>query len=182
MAAGLELLGAAEDPGLTVRGVCKESGLIARYFYESFDDVDALAVAVHEHVIEDLVTHTLERLAHAGADSDEQLRFALSAIIDHLAEDPRRGRVLFLAPLAMPALMARRPAIVTMFAGLVRTEASEYVDLPEDTAEIAARFLVGGFGEVLTAWQDGSLDVTREDLVERCFLMFRGIVEALVPS
>jgi len=181
MASGLELLGSADDAGLTVRGVCKESGLIARYFYESFDDIDALAVALHDQVITDLVAHALGRLGTAGADPDAQLRTGLEAIIEHLADDPRRGRVLFVAPLTMPVLVARRPETVTMFAGLLRAQATEFVDLSDSSFETTARFLVGGFGEVLTSWQDGTLDVTQDELVERCYVMFRGIVDAVAP-
>jgi len=179
LAAGLDLLGASDDPGLTVRGVCKESGLIARYFYESFADTDALAVAVHKQVIADLVAHALGRLAAADEDEETRLRTGLEAIVEHLAEDPRRGRVLFIAPLTTPVLVARRPEIVTMFAGLLRAQAGEFVQLSEAAFETTARFLVGGFGEVLTSWQDGTLDLSQAELVDRCFVMFRGIVAAV---
>ncbi len=181
LGAGLDLLGAADDPGLTVRGVCKEAGLIARYFYESFADTDALAVAVHDQVITELVTHALGRLAPTGADEKERLRIGLEAIVEHLAEDPRRGRVLFVAPLTTPVLVARRPEIVTMFAGLLRAQADEFVQLTDAAFETTARFLVGGFGEVLTAWQDGTLAVSQEELLELCFQMFGGIVAAVDP-
>ena len=38
--AGLDLLGADDVGAVTVRGVCRQAGLTARYFYESFESVD----------------------------------------------------------------------------------------------------------------------------------------------
>lgn len=180
LAAGVELLG-AEEPSLTVRGVCKQSGLIARYFYENFSDTDALAVAVHEQVITDLVTDALTQLADVEAEPESQLRVGLTAIVNHLAADSRRGRILFVAPLTQPALVARRPEVVSMFAGLLRTQAGEFVELPEAQFDSTARFLVGGFGEVLTSWQDGSLTMSQDDVIEQCITLFRGIVATVIP-
>ena len=41
--AGLTILGSDADPSeLTVRGVCRQAGITARYFYESFNDKDDL--------------------------------------------------------------------------------------------------------------------------------------------
>ena len=50
VAAGVELLGGAAGPALTVRAVCRESGLTERYFYESFADRDEFVRAVYDHV------------------------------------------------------------------------------------------------------------------------------------
>ena len=42
MDAALEVLGSDDGGALTVRGVCREAKLTARYFYESFDSADDL--------------------------------------------------------------------------------------------------------------------------------------------
>ena len=53
--AGLSILGAESEPeGLTVRGVCRNAGVAARYFYESFTDKDEFVGAVFDWVIADL--------------------------------------------------------------------------------------------------------------------------------
>ncbi|HET9877585.1 MAG TPA: TetR/AcrR family transcriptional regulator, partial [Mycobacterium sp.] len=51
--AGLGLLGAdrPQRTELTVRGICREAGLTARYFYESFADKDEFVSAVFDWVI-----------------------------------------------------------------------------------------------------------------------------------
>ena len=40
IAAGVTLLGSRGGPALTVRAVCRATGLTERYFYESFTDRD----------------------------------------------------------------------------------------------------------------------------------------------
>ena len=45
MDAALEVLGSDDGGALTVRGVCREAKLTARYFYESFDSADDLVAA-----------------------------------------------------------------------------------------------------------------------------------------
>src|SRR3954471_22947818 len=53
--AGLSILGSGSaDEVLTVRGVCRQAAVAARYFYESFADKDALVGAVFDWVIDDL--------------------------------------------------------------------------------------------------------------------------------
>ncbi|AXT85447.1 TetR/AcrR family transcriptional regulator [Aeromicrobium sp. A1-2] len=172
--AGLDLLGSADEgSALTVRGVCTRAGLVARYFYEGFADSDALAVAVYEQVVQDLVEDALAALTDAPADDREQIRFGLSAIIDHLADDPRRGRLMFTTAVTHPALAAKRLEMMRMFAGLLATQAQSFYDTdPSSRLDAVARFLVGGFGETLTAWQHGDLDLSQEDLVEVCLELF----------
>ena len=59
LTAGLDLLGAAPTPGdLTVRAICAQSGLAARYFYENFTDKDAFVSAVFDWVVADIAATT----------------------------------------------------------------------------------------------------------------------------
>src|SRR5690242_12208968 len=48
--AGVQLLGSAGGPALTVRAVCREAALTERYFYESFADRDEFVRAVYDDV------------------------------------------------------------------------------------------------------------------------------------
>src|ERR1700758_2951732 len=57
--AGLSILGSEAGPeAATVRGVCRRSGVSARYFYESFSDRDNLVGTVCAWVIADLAATT----------------------------------------------------------------------------------------------------------------------------
>lgn len=94
--AGLALLGAEDgEPNLTVRGACKQAGLAARYFYESFEDRDALAVAVFDHVVSEIAATTLAAVKAAEPDPRAKSAAGLRAIVRLIAGDPRRGRLLF---------------------------------------------------------------------------------------
>ncbi len=179
--AGLDLLGSPDDSvSLTVRGVCAQAGVVARYFYESFTDSDALAVAVYERVITHLVDETLEALSTSPHEEQQRIRTGVSAIIAHLAEDPRRGRLIFNTALTHPALVAQRLEMVRMFAGLLAAQAESFYET-ERTARLdaIARFLVGGFGETLTAWLQGDLDLTQDELVDLCVGLFASSAASL---
>lgn len=170
--AGLELLG-SETSSLTVRGACKQAGLVARYFYENFADGDALAVAVFEDVIQGIVDTTLAALADAPDDEREQIHIGLSTIVGYIAADPRRGRLLFGTAAIHPALVQKRLETSRMFAGLLALQAQAYYGVERTpNLDAVSRFLVGGLGETLTAWQNGDLDLSQEELVELCIDLF----------
>src|SRR5688572_6780726 len=69
LAAGLELLGTEGHGGTTVRGVCREAGLTPRYFYESFEDLDALLLAVFDRIVAEASATVLEAIAAAPAEA-----------------------------------------------------------------------------------------------------------------
>lgn len=179
--AGLDLLGSPDDSvALTVRGVCAQAGVVARYFYESFADSDALAVAVYERVNQNLVADTLAAMAASPNEEQEQIRTGLSAIVAHLVADPRRGRLIFGTALSHPALAPKRLEMARMFAGLLATQAESFYET-DRTARLdaIARFLVGGFGETLMAWQHGDLDLSQDELVDLCVALFASSAASL---
>jgi AcrR family transcriptional regulator len=51
MDAAFQLLGTEGWSGTSVRAVCQGARLNPRYFYESFDDLDALVIAVYDRVV-----------------------------------------------------------------------------------------------------------------------------------
>ncbi len=179
--AGLDLLGSPDDAvSLTVRGVCAQAGVVARYFYESFPDSDALAVAVYERVISHLVDETLAALTTAPDDMQERIRTGLGAIVSHLAADPRRGRLIFTTALSHPALATKRLEMARMFAGLLAAQAESFYETDRSPRlDAIARFLVGGFGETLTAWQHGDVDLTQDQLVDLCVALFASSAASL---
>lgn len=179
--AALDLLTAeGSDAALTVRGVCGHAGLATRYFYESFADRDALAVAVYEHVVSEIATTTLEALAEAGSeDPATMVRVGLANVVRRIAEDPRRGRLLFAPSLANPVLAAQRSRSTTLFADLLGGQAREvYPELDETVLGLVSQFAVGGLAQALTAWLDGTLELSEEALVEHSAELFLALARA----
>src|SRR5438034_2398782 len=93
MDAGLELIGTEGWSGTSVRAVCREAALTPRFFYESFADLDALAVAVFDDISVQATAAILEAVTDAPAEPAAQARAAIATFVDELTEDPRRARV-----------------------------------------------------------------------------------------
>ena len=106
--AGLSLLGAdrPDAADLTVRKICRQAGVTARYFYESFADKDEFVAAVFDWVIADLAATT--QAAVAAAPSEEQTRAGMANIVRTIGGDPRVGRLLFSAQPANAVLYLSR--------------------------------------------------------------------------
>ncbi|NIJ12052.1 AcrR family transcriptional regulator [Saccharomonospora amisosensis] len=175
--AGLELLGAAEgEPNLSVRGVCRQSGLATRYFYESFADRDALVAAVYDHVVQGLAAATLAAVEAAPHDARQKVRAGLGRLVRYVAEDPRRGRLLFSPALGGSVLAARRAESARLFVRLLGLQAREFYGI-DDSARLAvvSELLVGGLAQVLTAWLGGALSLSEEEIVEQCTEVFVGV-------
>ncbi|WP_163504962.1 TetR/AcrR family transcriptional regulator [Fodinicola acaciae] len=173
--AGLELLGAAEETALTVRGVCQRAGLATRYFYESFADRDALAEAVFDKVITDIAQTALHAVTEAPPEAEAKVRAGLSAIVRTVADDPRRGRLLFATSLSS-LLAQRRLRSAQLFASLLTAEAREFYQLEADNRlAVVAQFMVGGLAQTLTAWLAGDLAVDQQEIVDHCTTVFLAV-------
>jgi AcrR family transcriptional regulator len=165
--AGLELLGGSDDPAdLTVRALCREAGITARYFYESFADKDELVAAVFDGVIADIAATT--QAAVAAAPREEQNRAGIANLVRVIADDARVGRLLFNPRLTNAVLARKRAEVGGVFALLSGEHAATAYQLPQhDWVKALAHFIVGGVGQTINAWVSGDLVMTQEKLVDQ---------------
>lgn len=174
--AALELIGSEGWQACTVRAICAHAKLTPRYFYESFRDRDELLLALFDQVAQEGATKVLEAVAAAPeGDAAAHARAAIGAFVSMLTDDPRKARVLFVEARASEALTRRRFQTLRMFAELVAAQARDFYGMPESSdplIEESALLLVGGMTEILLAWLDGRLHVTREQLVADCAELF----------
>lgn len=173
--AAFELLGTEGWGGTTVRAVCQEARLNPRYFYESFEDLDALLLAVYDRLVEQLGEAVLAAVAEAGDDPRAQVRAALQCIFAFIDDDPRRGRVLYVEALGSEALNRRRIETGHALVALVEQAGTERHGRPpagEHIGRLTAAMLVGGTGELVAAWLDGRLDGDREQLIDDATELF----------
>jgi AcrR family transcriptional regulator len=77
----------------TVRDVCKEAKLTSRYFYESFDSMEALFRSVYGAISRQLMQATIVALAQCPPDPEKLSEAAIRAFLEFIQEDPRRARV-----------------------------------------------------------------------------------------
>jgi AcrR family transcriptional regulator len=175
--AGLEIIGTQGWASTTVRGVCRQAGLTERYFYESFDDHEALLLAVYEHVLLEGIQAVLAGAAQAPHDVRATARAGVAAAVDFMTDDPRKGRVLILEATANETLQHRRVEAVRTQAALLSEFAKDFFESRPDPLDtnLTALAMVGALSEVGAAFLDGALDVSKERLIDH-------LTELLVAS
>lgn len=157
VAAGIELLGAAEGPALTVRAVCKQAGLTERYFYESFADRDDFVRAAYDDVCQRAMTTLM------SADTP---RAAVERFVALMVDDPVRGRVLLLAPAVEPILARSGANWMPSFIELLQRKLTRISD--PSIQSMAATGLIGALSALFTAYLDGRLTASREQFIDYC--------------
>lgn len=164
--AGLDLLGC--DDGditeLTVRGVCRQAGLSARYFYESFADKDEFVSGVFDWVVAGLAATT--QAAVAAVPPHEQARAGMANLVRTIAGDARIGRLLFSTQLANPVVMRKRAESSALFAMLSGQHAGNALRIAaNEHIKAGAHFVVGGVGQTISAWLAGHIALEPDQLV-----------------
>jgi AcrR family transcriptional regulator len=171
MAAALDIMGTHGWSATTVRGVCQHAKLTPRFFYESFPDLEALAVAVFDEIVESATTRVIDAMAQAPDDIEAKSRAAIGTFVAAVLDDPRRARVAFREALGSEPLMKRRLATMRTMADLIASQARAMYHLPpgaEPFVDLTAALLAGGLAELLIVWLEGDLPLGREQLVEDC--------------
>lgn len=166
VAAGLDLLGTAGSAAVSVRAVCRHAKLTERYFYENFADREQLVVAVYEHVARQLHQALVDAVPDTRAEPAARAEAAVTAFVELMVDDPRKGRVLLLAPVTDPALSARGVALLPAFAALIREQLPDR--MAADEREMTALGLVGALANLFTAYLGGTLQVSRNRLIAHC--------------
>lgn len=179
--AGKQLFGTIGYRKTTVRLLCAEAGLTDRYFYESFESIERLLVAVYNRLIDDLERSILMALASAneGDSLEQRIRQALDALY-RTAEDPLLSRVIWIEILGVsPGAEAIYNVTLRRFADLLFNLAKAMLpDWPvsEPVARTACMGLIGAVSETAKDWLHAGYRQPRETLVEGMMLMFRGLV------
>lgn len=178
--AALDILGAPDAGGISVRGVCRQAGLTARYFYESFTDVDDLVGTAYDAVVFDIAESAQAAVAAGGQAPKDQIRSAVGDIVRLIDADPRRGRILFSQTLLSGKLASKRMDAAMMFAALtIQTSGTHFEGA---AVQGAAHFYVGGLGQVLSAWIDDRIACSTDELIELCVTMMYGAIVELLPQ
>ncbi len=160
------LLGAARPEGLTVRAVLERARLHPRYLYESFADLDELAVAAYDRALEQLSAAVCDALAAAGPDPADQVGAVVRSTVTFVARDPIRGRLLY-APLGIPALERRRAETTSaVVAAATHYGAARQGGGPDPVGWAATSMLVGGVGQLLADWLAGRVPLRPDQLAE----------------
>lgn len=167
--AALEVWGREGGPPVTMTRVCAEAGLTERYFYESFTGLAQAQIAVMERVAEEIAERTVAVLESTAGGPTERVRAAIGAFVQILTDDPRKGRVAIVESASVEAVRVPRARMLRQFAELAAHEARELYGpqaWSEAEGRLAATMFIGGLAELVTAWIEGTLDASPDDIVE----------------
>jgi len=184
--AGLNLFGTQGFRGATVRGICQEAGLTDRYFYESFDSLEALLLAVYRQLMDALRLGLQQVLSDSPTAPQEGLtqvaRLAYGVWFD-VVRDPRAARVVLVEVLGLSATVdAEYEAAMGEFTRLTTAPlvaANQAGTLSAAQLELLGRALTGAAVYAARWWVASGYALSREDAVEACVLMATGSVAAL---
>lgn len=165
---GLQLFGTEGYLNVPVKRICDDAGLTQRYFYESFNDREALLDAVYRHCVDSLRSATtLAAVAYladvpevqaGGAVPEAHIAgladAAFGAFLDTLTVDPRRARVILIEVVGVsPALEQLRIGAIHDWADLILGFASTDGVAAPTQKRLAAIGVVGAITQLLVDWQ-----------------------------
>ncbi len=166
---------------LSIHQLCTQAGLNKRYFYESFDSLDALGAALVDDLAERLIRIGQEAVMQGvqqGLETADLARYVLDDCITWLTEEPARVRLLFSSAADNPRALAQRKAVIRKMAQTLSAFSVEYHQAggPLPIAHVGSALLVGGTIEAIMAWLDGGIAISRDELVEdiACFWVAAG--------
>ena len=93
----------------------------------------------------------------------------VASIVAFVDDDRRRARILYVEALGNEALNRRRVSTGHALISAVEQHSAERggrLPAGEQVGRIAAAILVGGLSELLVEWLEGSIAVSREQLVD----------------
>ncbi len=179
--AGLNVFGTTGFRSATVRSLCKEAKLTSRYFYESFDNLEALVVAVYEDCMYKLGKEVVSAVSNAYSGSNEEQ--AIEAGLDtyfRALEDSRVSRICMLE------LEAISPEVTQLcyqhmggFAQMMIAFANyAYPDWTLDSKEkeVIAISFVGALRQSATVWLLEDYKSQRSTLVSASSKLFFGMI------
>lgn len=164
--AALDLIGAGQEP--TVRAVCAGAGITARYFYESFAQLDDLLVHVIDCVGEEMAQAATAAALQAPATVRDRCAAATAGAYGALAADPRKARALLEFAQGRERLRERQQAAfrgqVDALFRFVEEQGGRFTD-PE-RARTTSLFLVGGTAQLFAASFEGTIAMSGPELVD----------------
>ncbi len=182
--AGLELFGTRGYANTPVKAICEEAGLTERYFYEAFEDREALLDEIFTMSLAACRKATIDAIRNSDDDLETSMRAGLTAFAHELTRDPRRARIQEIEVVgASPALEAKRRESIHAFAKIVADRTRELGGQDRKgplRLDVIALGLVGSVNEQLIDYVTGSLEISLEDLIENQMAAFSAVASKLL--
>ena len=183
MQAGLHVFDTEGWSALSARRVCEAAGLTRRYFYESFQDLDALVAAIFVSITGEVTAAIRATIKDEALTLEERMERAVAAGMATL--DPLvKGRFLVAAQRAGGSVTLHRAAVHDEMAMLVRralcaTHQGRQRPIEPADAAIAARMALGAVLALLDCWFEGEVQLSSAEVSSRAATAAIAIFEAL---
>jgi AcrR family transcriptional regulator len=186
--AALDVFAAEGWTALSARRICEQAGLTRRYFYESFDDLDAVLGAAFDRITRQVTQAVGEAVSTAIAVDRETplaelVARAVSAGIEVVATPPSNGRFLAVAQTAGSSIAERRARSIDDLSALVEAVLSIHrgaKPVGPRRARIVAIAANGAMLRIIDSWLAGELDLTRDEVVSWSTTAALGIIDAVI--
>ncbi len=94
--AAVERFGSDGYHASTLKSLCAEAGLTERYFYESFENFDALLCCSYQASAAQVQAVVARAISQAGTHPAERVRAAMTAYFKAIAANPARARLILI--------------------------------------------------------------------------------------
>jgi len=181
IAAGLAVFGEKGYHQSTVRDVCKQAQLTSRYFYESFESMEALFRAVYVDVSRALMQATIVSLASCQPQPEKLAEAALRTFYEFIRDDPHRARVTLIDALnvgeGMHAVTDKaHQDFAHLIAGFMFQMFPKLALRGELDFFILANGLVGANTRIATQWVAGRCQTPLENVLRNVLVMFEACI------
>lgn len=152
----------------TLRGLCREARVADRYFYEEFDRLEDLLLAVYHDCLDRLERAVLEALEGVGPDVAAQAHAGMEAFFACVEADPCLARVVWfevlgVGPRVDAAYLERTARFGALLLDLV--EQRGLGPQVEPDRRVTVQAVVGGVSQVVQAWVYAGFATPRAELV-----------------
>jgi len=180
----LEVFGTKGFHGATVREVCAAAQLTERYFYESFDSMSALFMALYRQLGDQLMARTLAVVqASSHATPIQRMEAALRVFMVFVQEDPRRGQVMLLDVFGIdPAVVQLGDQTIRDYSGLLRMELSLLFKPghhPLMNLDLLSDGMIGLNVTLTARWMESGFKAPIDEVVFTNMLPYRGLFQLL---
>ena len=180
IAAALRVFGEQGFHASTVRDVCRQAQLTSRYFYESFEGMEALFREVYAEVNRELMQATVASLAQCPQQADAMAESALRTFLDFIKADPHRARVILVDALSAGEHMSVVADRMTrdfahLIAGIMR-QMFPHLGAWGLDAHMLANGLVGANIRVATQWAMDGCVIPVDDVLRHLLVLFHACI------
>jgi AcrR family transcriptional regulator len=164
MEAALDVFGTRGFHQTGVRDICAQAKLTERYFYESFQNREALFLAVYEAATQ-RIAHALLSAVSAQPPGADITHVGLRAVLTLFKDDPRIARVVLIEVLTIGSVESAFQVSQGFAETIEQLATALYPDLTKH--RLQARILANGlYGATIYIAQRWALDGFREPLEE----------------